>query len=242
MRASFTRLLILSIPIAALVCFGALENNGQEAPHVSKARIDAASNAFRSYDRGEDLAAQAVQKNSDVNATVVAKEHIVGMGHPYQEDPYNSPRIQYLVSQSDIIAVCTVTEAASALNDTKRFVFTQAEAQISEYLKGQAGATTVLIAYPGGSVRVEGHTIRAEVTNIPTLQVGHKYLLFLAKIPGSDLYTFTSSEEFELASGMVSPLKASGQAPANSLLGNESNFIEAIRSNINRVGSSPAKQ
>ena len=109
-----------------------------------------------------------------------------------------------LTCKSDLAIVGRPTSKASHLASDETFIFTQYEIAIEDVLidnKGVGRGNSILVAWPGGKIKLENRIIAADDFNYAQLKTSSKYVLFLRYVPEANGYVPTRTEsDYEIDS------------------------------------------
>ncbi|MGI8883472.1 MAG: hypothetical protein ACR2IA_04415 [Pyrinomonadaceae bacterium] len=112
------------------------------------------------------------------------------------------------VETTDAIVIGTVTNKAAYLADDKTNIYSEYEIKIEKILKDlseslKSNDVVTLVRY-GGSVRFNSGKIQKyKINGYGTLKENHRYLMFLKKVNGVDLFLVTG---YELSGNKVIPI------------------------------------
>ena len=145
--------------------------------------------------------------------------------------------LERLACAADTVVLGTVQNKSSQLIEDGTFTFTDYELHVEEVIKDnkadpiQSGSN-ITITRPGGSVLLNGHTIRAVDFRRGLLMPKERYLLFLKYLPDTNSYfsfSDTATEDtFHLQGGKVSHTTQK-QLPLGRGLRDETAFITDVR-------------
>ena len=203
------------------------------------ARIKLNRGNFQEWDRGPNLPEKAKLLGKDILASPTVRETPILCDRCPKPDPENHPEVKRAASESDLVAIGHVVRNISASTQNEAFVFTDSEFVVDEVLKSNDASPTsrvigvgdeVTVTAPGGSVKSGSFRITASPSNRVPLQVGHRYLLFLAFLPNSRSYVQTSLFGFDITKPTVLSLRTTLISPASELFSDRSLFLHAMRS------------
>jgi hypothetical protein len=207
-------------------------------------RIKANRSHFAELDNGKSLKASANELNQDVSRdlTVMGTPGIcVGCPKP---DSADEPNVKAATNHSDIVVVAHDVKNVSALTQKEAFVFTDSQLIIDEIWKNSARpdagpdlalGTEITVVEPGGAVQMNGHWIRASLSDRVPLRIGHSYLLYLRYLADSHSYMPVAFGGFDISSLAVVPLRTNEALPALNLFSNKPAFIQALRTSTARA-------
>jgi hypothetical protein len=232
-----------AIAITLNICFYALINNANaQDPTALEGHMAMEARAFPEFRTGRDLRREAASASGDVVVGFRIMDHEVQPPPGGTVDPYQNPRIKSLISRSDLIVVATVTGKITALTADSSFVFSHYDSSIDTTLFDRrpllTSRGTFYVTTPGGEVLIDGHMVRASVSNIPQLSIGKRYLLFLVHDSSSDSFHLLSdSIVLELTGDTFVPVGSSLKAPNAALLGDGDAYLDAIRANVDAIAA-----
>lgn len=101
--------------------------------------------------------------------------------------------LQDLTCEADAVVIGIVQSKSSQLIEEGTFVFTDYEVRAEEVLKNNVAMPTgqsseITVTRSGGTVKLNGHTVRAIDYRSEPLEVGARYLLYLKYIPETGAY------------------------------------------------------
>ncbi len=230
------RILVVALSFLSLSC--AL--SAQSIPDSELiARLKANRSHFAQLDNGPSLKDKANKLNQDVSRDLnVTGTPAICAGCP-TPDPNDDPGVKGATNRSDIVVVGHDVKNVSALTQNEAVVFTDSELIIDQIWKNAASpesgptvaqGSEITIAELGGAVRVDGHWIRASLSNRVPFKAGHTYVLYLKYLPDSRSYIQVAFGGFDISSLAVVPLRTNEAPPAPNLLSNKPAFVQALHS------------
>jgi hypothetical protein len=151
--------------------------------------------------------------------------------------------IQDTSCNADSIVIGTVTSKLSQLTSDGGFVFTDYTINVEEILKNNNSKSiqpdsSIIVARPGGKVRLNGHIVLAVDKSAKSLVNGDRYLLFLKNIPTTGDYT--TLEGTSAISTSDSKIHKLTDEQTNAFLDNldAASVIEMIRASVSNSCSS----
>jgi hypothetical protein len=195
-RKNITLLLLVSLAVTMITAVAALQSETQKNPSGKKEEATPIqegvmsekqkkhSKIFKRFEgatRGRklrDLASESgdVEVREDVGTTFMPRAFNL---HEY---------LQGLTCDADAVVIGTVKSKSSQLIDEGTFVFTDYEVTAEEVLKDNTAnpitrSSDITVTRAGGTVKLNGHTIRAIDYRGEPLVVGERHLLYLKFIP-----------------------------------------------------------
>ena len=145
----------------------------------------------------------------------------------YEEAPYffgNEPEdaAQFLSKQAckaDAIVIGTAKTKTAHLTEDETFVYTKYEFGVKEVLKDNSSYPispndVIAVTRPGGSVKLDGQTIRVNDENVKPLELKMGYLLFLRYIPTVNGYIYSDADaDFAIEGSTARSMSRPGGAP-----------------------------
>jgi len=216
--------LLIVLPLVILFCVGGLNflstlhagaqaKRGQE---VKPTRREAESHAREVYQgRGgnhQNLPAAVAKATGDISTGI-------GVGMPVLTPFAPTFNLQsYLKDQAcatDAIVVGEVKSQSSRLTTDETFILTDNELSVREIIKDNPAAplklnSSITVARTGGSVKLNGHTVKATDDNVYPLESGKRYLLFLTFLPDTNTYV-ASNFSLQLQDNRISKLTSAPQ-------------------------------
>ena len=137
------------------------------------------------------------------------------------------------LDESDVVAVCTVSNAKGYLSEDKSGAYSEYTVTVAgEPLKGRERLTAsqINIERIGAKVQMpDGGTITYCDPNYGTPELGHRYLVFLKYDPGTEAFLLVTA--YDLTSGRVAALDMPGQFAVFDGT-EEAAFLELLKSKI----------
>ena len=90
---------------------------------------------------------------------------------------------------ADAVFLGVPTASRTLMNERRTFLFTDHELRVDTWLKPRQGETSVLVSQAGGEVIVDTRPIVQSTAEVPLLDTARPYIVFAARIPGTDSYT-----------------------------------------------------
>ena len=153
-------------------------------------------------------------------------------------DPTNHPAVRMAAVGSDLVAVAHDISNVSSLSSDHRSVVTDDEMVVDDVWAASSSQTNinqgseVTVVSPGGHVSVAGHQLTTGSSIRRPFQVGHKYLLFLQYLPGSESYKTYHLDGYDLTGNAVVPVKTNLPQPDAEFYGAPSAFLGAMHSSV----------
>ena len=139
---------------------------------------------------------------------------------------------------ADAVVVGTLISESSALTDDETFIFTDYKLRVEEILKRNVAApfqvgADITVTRPGGTLQLNGRTVREELRNFRRFRLSGRYLLYLKFIPATGAYQALGNRSFELRANSFFKLTRE-QLWHESLykLDSEAAFLEQARKSI----------
>jgi hypothetical protein len=155
--------------------------------------------------------------------------------------------LQDLTCDADAAVVGTVKSKSSQLIEEGTFIFTDYEVTVEEVLKDSTlnpirQNSYITVTRSGGTVKLNGHTIRAIDYRGEPLELGERYLLYLKFIPATGAFrpfgNAMSDDTLRLRGGKVTqvsrkllPLGRRGLADLNTFMGEARSVLNGSCSN-----------
>jgi hypothetical protein len=144
--------------------------------------------------------------------------------------------MQDLACRADAVVIAIPKSRSSHLTENEDFVFTDYEMTVQEVLKDNAVAhiqlnNDITMTRPGGTIQLNGHSVKALDVSFQPFQGGKRYLLFLSFIPTTGAYKSVSSTgSFQLGNKVVPLTTESLLAGKN--FGDSSSFLSDIQTAV----------
>lgn len=219
-------LLLASLAITVLTTLAALpsqEQNGSRSPKQESTEADLLPVVDYESPEPDDPEKRALQKVRGSRYTRGNKQLIKELPLGIEELPLTThwwwgiPAIP--VENSDVIVIGEVVDAQAHLSNDKTAVYSEFTVNNEEVFKNNRStplSNTISVERFGGAVRFRSGRIqhyRIEKQGLP--QVGHRYLLFLRSIKGSQDFSVLTG--YELSAGWVVALDSAGSNPNSKL-------------------------
>lgn len=223
--------------------------SGQDIPQsVLIGRIKANRSQYPQWDKGHSLKDEVLATGHDVVRRPIKLDDFVKcLNCPPERDDDNS-LVKFAARGSDLVATGTVVGNISSLTTKNDFIFTDSEFKIDEIWRGSISPEVlddsgtmdeITITSPGGRVKINTHRVEEYVSNRMSLQIGHKYLLFLKYLPESHSYkAFHRLIGFDLTGSRPIRLYTQITPPNSDIIANKSEYVAALRASVERVANS----
>lgn len=142
--------------------------------------------------------------------------------------------VESLSESCDMAIIGTPVSSESKLINDGREIVTEYQVKVQEPIQGKAQWDEVVtVALPGGKIAfADGTTAQLDVADLPRLQIGHRYVLYLGLAKPLDIYEPMGGPEgiFELTSdGKVLPFATSQYTEAAAKNDDALEFVEKVR-------------
>lgn len=129
-------------------------------------------------------------------------------GMPVNPPAYPPYYLTAMACESDAAVVGTTNTGVSHLTSDERFLYTDWAFTVEEVLKDNVKASiapgsTITVAQPGGTMTIDGRTVRAIEENFRYFEKDGRYLLFLQYLPESNAYEASAENGFQLKADKV---------------------------------------
>ena len=221
--------------------------SGLWAQKVSDSEIVARITSYRQHfddaSYGRSLREESLSRGKDVAIRLNVAENHALCDHCPTTDSTDDPEVKRAALTSDLVVLGTVTKNISALTRNDKSIFTDSEFVIDEVWKNQhANSLQTLVEVGdeisimrlGGTVGVNGHTLRVSLSNQLPLQIGHRYLMFLRYQPEVGAYVPIWADGYDVTLSNVVPLHSFIAAADRPLLGDKRLFLDSMRSSTRR--------
>lgn len=159
------------------------------------------SKLYKNYGHGRKIRDLAADRQN-VFVTVST-----GDQHPYSKA---GDLLAEIACSSDAVVIGRLLDESSALNEDETFIFSDYTLAIEEILKNNPripiqNTSQIVITRPGGTLKIEGQPVQAEINNFEPFRLGSRYLLFLKFVPMTGGYQAFGRQSFELRDGQFFP-------------------------------------
>jgi hypothetical protein len=149
----------------------------------------------------------------------VTSNHEPGLGgEPADAPSYPPYRLVAMSCTSDLVIVGTAESGVSHLTADGAFLYTDWNFLTHDVLKNNlkepvSGGDSLVVARPGGQLRIKGRNVTAVERNFGAFQSGKQYLLFLEFIPETGAYKAVAEKIFVLSANGPEHLTRSALYP-----------------------------
>ena len=146
---------------------------------------------------------------------VIRRTHVPGFtGGPENPPPYPPYPLIAMSCTSDAAIVGRAGDATSGLMQGDAFLYSDVEFRVEEVIKDNEKAaiqpdSTIIVTRPGGTITIQGRTVRAVDPNFRDFRRGRHYLLYLRYEPRTGAYKASGEDGFELLDNKVRDLAES---------------------------------
>ncbi len=165
------------------------------------------------YKTGKKIRELAATGSGDITIEAGIYPGLWGVSGPRPWYPH-----PFLVDQAfwaDAVLVGVVKTCSSALTEDEDFLFSDCETTVEQVLKDNAVAPLkvageIVVTRAGGTLVVNGRTVRARDVAFNPFHPGGRYILFLKYIPATGAYWARNDRGFELLEKGVDALAFAG--------------------------------
>jgi hypothetical protein len=158
--------------------------------------------------------------------------------------------LQRLACEADAVVIGTVKSKSSQLIEEGTFVFTDYEVAVEEILKNNFAApiqqnNAITVTRSGGTVKLNGHIVRAIDYRDKPLEIGEHYLLYLKFISDTGAYrpfgNSMSDDTLYLRGGKITQVSRK-YLPLGRRVADADSFMAEVRTALNSSCSNQAAQ
>jgi len=207
-------------------------------------RLRANRSLFPEWDHGPSLRKRVQVQGSDITYQPIVSETSLTCDECAEPNNYDHPEVKRVAKDADLVIVGRVARNISALTEKEAFIFTDSEVVIDQLWKRHLPAkiqysvgSEITVARPGGTMRIEGHNIKALPSNLVPLRVDGRYLLFLKFLSSSNSFVPIGFEGFSLEDNVITSLQTSRRPAMRNLLNNPWLFLETMRVSVDKSSS-----
>lgn len=172
-------------------------------------RREQRSTLFKAYSTGKNLRATASSAQGDIEITTTVFDVGPQPPVPLGARPlYPYPLLIDLACMSDVVVVGVLKSSSSQLTMDDQFIFSDYELEVEQVIKQnlsghiQAGSR-LTVTRPGGTLVLNGRTVRVRDRVFLPFRMGGRYLLFLQELRNAGSYLAFDIGSYELRSEKV---------------------------------------
>jgi|SRR5918911_2811812 hypothetical protein len=205
LKSKIGMMLVLILSTLSLVTVGMTSNQQGNTPAqgINPEKQKEHAKLYKTYDNGPDLRKQAAASTGDITVEVSSP------GKIYPSEPVSLPPfLNALACDADAIIIGIPKSGSSQFTENGSFIFTDYEVTVEQVLKDNIDSTiraadSLIITRPGGSIQINGRTIRGNLEAFKPFNMNERYLLFLRFIPTTAAYRAFGIGSFQLRDNKV---------------------------------------